>query len=207
MTRLRASHDGDVIKVQAGTYTDDFLTVNSRVTIEGVGGMVNLVGTQTPPNGKGIIVTNADLTLENFEISGGVDQWSPVDGNICAIRDQSGNLVVENCYIHDNQEGILASADLDGSVTIDHSEIAFNGSDGLTHNVYIDDVGKVVLSNSYIHDALGGGTNSAAGVRTRPSSIIAFSITIRAQLHHRRSLRWQRRHSGQRSAKDRYSRQ
>ena len=155
---VAASHDGDVIKVQAGTYTDDCLTVNSRVTIEGVGGMVHLLGTQTPPNGKGLITASADLTIENFELSGAADQWSPTDGNISAIRDQSGNLVVENCYIHDNQEGILAGDDLNGSVVIDHTEIANNGSDGLTHNVYINNVGRVVLSNSYIHDALFGGT-------------------------------------------------
>ena len=38
-------------------------------------------------------------------------------------------------------------------------EFAFNGSDGgITHNIYIDDIGKVVLSNSYIHDVLGGGS-------------------------------------------------
>ena len=55
---VSSSHDGDVIKVQAGTYTNDFLTINAKVTIEGVGGMVRLVATQPPPNGKALILIN-----------------------------------------------------------------------------------------------------------------------------------------------------
>ena len=43
---ISASHDGDVIQVQAGTYTNDFATIATSITIEGVGGMV----TSSPPS-------------------------------------------------------------------------------------------------------------------------------------------------------------
>ena len=34
---IGASQDGDVIEVQAGTYLNDFATVNTKITITGVG--------------------------------------------------------------------------------------------------------------------------------------------------------------------------
>ena len=40
---VNASHDGDVIQVQAGTYTNDFATINTKITLQGVGGMVHMV--------------------------------------------------------------------------------------------------------------------------------------------------------------------
>src|SRR5262245_41673463 len=67
---IGASHNGDVIRVQAGTYTNDFATIDTKITIVGVGGMVNLVATQPPPNGKGILVTNTDVTVTNIAFSG-----------------------------------------------------------------------------------------------------------------------------------------
>ena len=56
---VAASHDGDVIAVQAGTYANDFATISTDITLHGVGGMANFVATVAPPNGKGILVTRA----------------------------------------------------------------------------------------------------------------------------------------------------
>ena len=67
---VAASHDGDIVKVQAGTYVNDFPTVSSKISIEGVGGIVQLVATVPPPDGKAILTVNTDLVLSNFEISG-----------------------------------------------------------------------------------------------------------------------------------------
>ena len=82
---IAASSDGDVIQVQAGTYTNDFATINTKITIEGVGGMVNLVATVPPPNGKAILVTNTDVTLDNIAFSGA----KVPDGNGAGIRYQA----------------------------------------------------------------------------------------------------------------------
>src|SRR3954471_1299842 len=67
---VAASHDGDVIAVQPGTYVNDFATIATKITIMGVGGMANFVATQAPPNGKGILVTQSDVTIENLSFSG-----------------------------------------------------------------------------------------------------------------------------------------
>ncbi|HEY0205462.1 MAG TPA: hypothetical protein VGC15_15060, partial [Acetobacteraceae bacterium] len=45
---VAASQDGDTVQVQAGTYVNDFATVNTKITIQGVGGMAHLVATVAP---------------------------------------------------------------------------------------------------------------------------------------------------------------
>lgn len=150
---VAAAKDGDVVKVTAGTYYNDFITVNTKITIQGVGGLAKIVATVSPPNGKAIITTNTDVTLDSLELTGA----KVSDLNGAGVRYQGGNLVIKNSYIHDNQEGILAADDPNGSITIDKSEFAYNGSNGYAHNIYIGNVGTTVMTNSYVHDAVGGG--------------------------------------------------
>lgn len=150
---VAASHNGDVIQVQAGTYTNDFSTINTKVTIEGIGGMVNLVATVAPPNGKAILVTNTDATLTNIAFSGA----KVADGNGAGIRYQAGNLPLNDCYFNDNQDGVLAADNPSGSITINNSEFAHNGAgDGKMHNLYVGQVGRLTINNSYFHDAVVG---------------------------------------------------
>ncbi len=149
---VAASHNGDVIDVQAGTYTNDFATITTNITIQGVGGMVNLVATQSPPNGKAILTTDADVTLDHIAFSGA----SVPDGNGAGIRYETGNLTIENCYFHDNQEGLLGGNSA-GTVTVINSEFAHNGAgDGQTHNIYVGEIGTLQIENSYFHDAIVG---------------------------------------------------
>jgi hypothetical protein len=150
---ITASHDGDAILVQAGTYTNDFATINTKISITGVGGLVNLVATVAPPNGKAILVTNTDVTLTNIAFSGA----KVPDGNGAGIRYQCGNLIINDSYFHDNQDGLLAAASPTGSITINNSEFAHNGTgDGLTHNLYVNKIGTLTINGSYFHDAVVG---------------------------------------------------
>lgn len=155
---IAASQDGDIIKVDAGTYVNDTAIINTRITIEGVGGMVNLVETQTLPNRKGILVTNNDVTIANVAFSGAA--VSNDDGaNGAGIRYQGGNLTLINDVFTGNQEGILGTPSVGlptNTVTIDHCTFAGNGvSDpalsqgyGATHNVYIGTVDKLTFTNN-----------------------------------------------------------
>jgi hypothetical protein len=150
---VAASHDGDVLQVKAGTYTNDFAEITHKITIEGVGGMVNLVASGQIPNGKAILITDTDVTLDHIAFSGATVR----DGNGAGIRYQGGNLTITNSYFHNNQNGILGAADPNGTITIDHSEFDHNGSGtGKTHNMYIGDIKQFTLTNSYTHDAVVG---------------------------------------------------
>jgi len=181
-----ASHDGDTLQVQAGAYINDFATVTTKITIEGVGGMVRLIATQAPLDGKAILTTNTDVTLDHLEFSGA----QVADGNGAGVRYQGGSLVITNSYFHDNQDGILggpATAGT-GSITIRSSEFAHNGAgDGLTHNLYAGDVGSLVIDQSYFHDAVVGHEIKSRAERTTitnsriqdgPTGTASYSIDL-----------------------------
>src|SRR5262249_47442582 len=145
-----ASHNGDRIYVAAGTYLDDFATISTRIKIIGVGGMVHFVADKLIPNGKAFLVTNTDVTLDHLEFSGA----AVTDGNGAGVRYQGGNLTITNCWFHDNQEGLLGNVVAGGTITIDASEFARNGAgDGFTHNIYVNRIASLKITNSYLHEA------------------------------------------------------
>src|SRR4051794_8849420 len=80
---IAASSDGDTIQVDAGTYTDDFVTIATKIHLVGIGGMVRLVATQPPPSGA-ILVTRNDVAIDHFEITGA----AAAAGNGAAIRQE-----------------------------------------------------------------------------------------------------------------------
>ncbi len=150
---INASQNGDVIQVQAGTYTNDFATITTNITIEGVGGMVNLVATVPPPNGKAILTTDGNITIDNVSFSGA----AVPDGNGAGIRYETGNLTINNCYFFNNQEGLLGGSDTSGSITINNSEFANNGAgDGFTHNLYVGEIATLTVNNSLFTSAVVG---------------------------------------------------
>jgi Ca2+-binding RTX toxin-like protein len=169
----KAAVNGDTIAVQAGTYVNDFSIVNANVTIVAVGGMVNEVATEPPPNDKGIMTVNANLSIQGFSFTGGSD-GSP-DGNVAGIRLQSGNLNVSYCYFHNMQDGLLADPDPTASVVISHSEFADCGTgDGYTHDLYVGSVASLTITDSYFHGAVvGHEIKSRAAVTTIENNVIA----------------------------------
>ena len=150
---INAVAAGDVIAVDAGSYTNDFATISKNITIEGIGGIVNLIATEQPPNGKAILTTAANVTLVNVALSGAAVR----DGNGAGIRHEAGNLTLVADYLHDNQDGLLAGNNPAGRIDIFSSEFASNGAgDGYTHNLYANELGALNIVDSYFHDAVGG---------------------------------------------------
>jgi hypothetical protein len=99
-------------------------------------------------------VPGISVTINGFDISG----VAVGDGNGAAIRYEGGNLSLSNDYFHNNQEGLLGNGDdPNGTISIDHSEIAFNGDgSGFTHGLYIGAIAQFSLTNSYVHDTAVG---------------------------------------------------
>jgi hypothetical protein len=150
-----ASSAGDTIAVQAGTYTNDWLNITHDLTLQAIGGMVvmSTANAAHPPNGKAMITESGNVTISGFDISG----VTVPDNNGAAIRYEGGDLTLVDCYIHDNQEGLLGGADANGTITINHSEFAFNGNgSGSTHGIYVGHIASFTLTDSYIHDTSEG---------------------------------------------------
>ena len=150
---LAAAHDGDVVLVQAGTYVNDFATVSAKVSLIGVGGMVNMVATVPPPNGKAILTVDADATIQNFTFSGA----KVPDANGAGIRYEGGNLTLQNCGFHDNENGLLSSPVPGGRLLIQNCDFTHNGNgNGSTHNLYVGAIQQLTVEDSRFSDAVVG---------------------------------------------------
>ena len=144
------THDGDVVLIQAGTYLNDFATIYTKITLQSVGGLAVLQATRNAPNGKAILTTETDVTIDGLGFTGATDG----DTNGAGIRYEGGNLVVRNSVFWNNQDGILGNNDPNGTVLIQGSEFSHNGAgDGYSHGIYINDVKSLTVQDSYFHDA------------------------------------------------------
>src|SRR5258706_1014834 len=162
---VAASGAGDTINVMAGTYTDDYVTISHPLTIVGVGGYAHFVNDQDIPNGKAIMVVDADVTIQNLEFSGA----RVADLNGAGIRWEAGNLTVDHSYFHDNQEGILAGANPTGVAVITNSAFVHNGnvpSDDQEHGVYIGTVASATFNNDYFSNQNGGSDLKSRAAQT-----------------------------------------
>ena len=176
---IAASQNGDTIDVSAGTYTNDTATIDTSITLQAVGGTVDLVETQALANEKGIFIVGdpshaPDVTINGFRFSGAE---TPAGNNGAGIRYQAGNLTLNNDTFVSNQDGILATPEVagTGSVTINNSEFSANGAgNGYTHNIYIGAIAEFTLTDSYSHDAnLGHEVKSRAENNTITDNVIA----------------------------------
>ncbi|HYG74440.1 MAG TPA: PKD domain-containing protein [Planctomycetota bacterium] len=148
-----ASLDGDIIEIDAGTYSGDACTwYRSNLVIRGVGtGRAHMAAAGVNAGGKGTwVIAGANTTVENIEFSGA----TVPDNNGAGIRQEGAGLRVRNCYFHDNQNGILAGANAASDIVIEYSEFSNNGfGDGQTHNMYIGNVRTFTLQHCYTHHA------------------------------------------------------
>ena len=105
--------------------------------------MANFVATVPPPNGKGILVTQSDVTIQNLSFSGA----AVADQNGAGIRYEAGNLVVIDSYFNNNQMGILANDNPSGTIRIIGSEFANTqggGGTALRHNLYVNSIASLM---------------------------------------------------------------
>ena len=123
----------------------------NHLTIIGVHGRAHIDAAGQASQGKAIwVIAGNDTTIENVEFSGA----RVPDANGAGIRQEGANLLLEHCYFHDNQEGILAGDNPASRIVIDSSVFARNGAgDGFSHNIYINHVRSFTLRYSYSTDA------------------------------------------------------
>lgn len=157
---VAAARDGATILVAAGTYTNDFAVVTAKLTMIGVGGMVNMVATLPPPNAKGILTVDNDVTIQNFAFSGCAIS-DALGGNGAGIRYEGGRMQLYNDSFSHNQNGVLAFPTLPqlavNTIAIDHCLFSGNGSGtGQTHNIYVGPVDSLSFTNNVSVGAVAG---------------------------------------------------
>ena len=178
----RAAKEGDVIEIAAGVYAGDTVCTTKSLTFRGIGGRAHFQAVPVPGKswmeetggqgpgctGKGFLVLKgANYTVENLEFSGAVSSSQ----NGAGIRlEHSGTVTIRNSYFHHNQNGVLGGKP-GAEVVIEDSEFAFNGKgDGLTHNIYVSNIAKLVVRNIKSHHAKKG---HLLKTRSRETHVIA----------------------------------
>jgi hypothetical protein len=161
---IAAAHDGDVVRIDSGTYTGDVCAFQQNdLTVRGVSATNRPVinANHTAAEKLGTWVSRGrNFTVENVEMEG---SWKPqsIGGNGAALRELGKNWTVRNCYLHDNQNGILEGNVVGSKILIEYSEFARNGvahgeSSGYTHNLYVGTAGELTFRFNYSHDAIVG---------------------------------------------------
>jgi len=153
--------NGDTVEIDAGIYNDCSTWNADSLLLEGVGsGYAHLENAVC--GDKGIfVIYGTGIKVENIEFSGAAIS-DGLGENGAGIRAQGGSLTVRNCYIHNNQDGILEGpADTVTDILIENSIFDFNGCDtgtevGYEHNMYIGDARSFTLRYSYTHGAIQG---------------------------------------------------
>jgi hypothetical protein len=147
-----AAKDGDVVEISPALYAGDAAVWRANdLTLRGVGGRPHLIADGASALGKAIwVIQGNNVLIENIQFSGA----KVPDENGAAIRAEAEKLVIRDCYIHDNQMGILAG-NANADILIENSE--FSGSYGdHNHNIYMGNIRQFTLQFSYIHHASQG---------------------------------------------------
>lgn len=160
---LAASKDGDTIDVTAGTYVNDFGTVNHKVIIQGVGGIAHFTETAGLYDFSDLLDINTDVTLSNLEFSGAHNY----NGHAGGIGIHAGTVTINNSLFDGNDQSIYTDDSAAISLTIYNSEISGNGNDAKgTHNLRAGAINSLVIKNSAVHGGFSGHEISTASYNT-----------------------------------------
>ena len=144
---IAAAHDGDTVLIAAGQYFDCAIVRTPNLTIAGSAPDGAAVLTDKTCGGKGMLVTDANnITVRNLTLT----RARVPDGNGAGIRAEAVNLTVDRVRFINNQNGILANAVPDSTITIRNSLFERNGTceQACAHGIYISHIKEVRVENS-----------------------------------------------------------
>ena len=125
--------NGDVVRIDPGTYADCAIWNASRLVIEAAGPGVILAGKTCAEKGI-FIVEGADTTIRGITFANATVVWH----NGAGIRAAGDNLTVENSRFLGDENGILAGGSRRSVLRITGSVFIGNGAciDACAHGVY-----------------------------------------------------------------------
>ena len=124
---------GETILITPGRYDLTDLKIPRDMTLKGEDGVIFYT---TRPTEKGILnpLWDTSLRVENIRFEGA----RAPDLNGAGIRHDGMNLTIVNCVFDSNEDGILATGQDEGVVTISGSVFINNGyGDGYSHGIYM----------------------------------------------------------------------
>ena len=149
----RLAKDGDVVEVVAGDYlAPQAVWHQRRLSIRSVGGNARMLGQGKVAEGKAIwVIRDGQFSIEGIDFIGA----RATDRNGAGIRLERGQLTVRHCLFWDSDSGILTGGGAGqeaGLLHVESSEFGYLGfGDGLSHAIYVGEIGRFQISHSYLH--------------------------------------------------------
>ncbi len=116
--------------------------------------------------GDNVLVENIEFTGANQgsagSDTGGVGAGIGVRCPDSTVDTCTNRVTIRNCYFHHNEVGLQSFSDANIDLTVEGCEFAFSGdldsnwkiiNGGYSHNVYIGNIKKFTMKNSYSHGA------------------------------------------------------
>lgn len=179
---VAAAVAGDTITLDAGAVFAESVELTVPLLINGQGKVANpgsatasfsggaiIDGSTftTYALGKGGLVLGAGCIIRGCEVRGFGLKESTTGGTagIRTTDTAAKNVVIDNCYVHDNQDGVSEGGTPNISDwTITNSLFANNGiGDGLSHNIYVEGVRLTMSGVTSIVKAQGPDTTRITG--------------------------------------------
>lgn len=102
---VNKARDGDRIDILPGNHHAAGVRVQGRLHLRGLGAGATFEPIGPPPDDRGLLVIQGDVTVENLTLRGA----RRVHGNGAGIRFLEGRLRVRGCTFTDNEMGLLGS--------------------------------------------------------------------------------------------------
>lgn len=155
---MAAAQNGDTITVAPDTPRET-IAIDKAVLLDGTG--VKWDFADVPQSGlkwskAAILPIVNGWHIRGFEISGcGIRETQ--HQLVCAVRgDGDGWGTIESCKLHDNQNGI-GWGEYNLMLTVQNCELSANGlGDGLTHNLYVNDIHTLTVLDTTSADPAAG---------------------------------------------------
>jgi hypothetical protein len=143
---IEKAKSGATVQIPAGVYDLTDLKLYKSVTLVGAAdGRTVLRSASVAEKGILVPLSGTDLKVENITFEG-ARSW---DRNGAGIRHEGRNLTIVNCRFVSNEDGVLATGDATGTITIRGSSFIDNGfGDGMSHGIYVLNAIKLDIDRS-----------------------------------------------------------
>jgi hypothetical protein len=161
-----AAHDGDHVKISAGSYADCAVWKANNLTIEGAGPDATVI-TGPACAGKGLFIVQGNaiairgLALVNAHVA---------EFNGAGIRAEGGDLTVEHVRFANDEDGILTGTLPGRTITVRDSTFVGNGTcqgtGGCAHGIYVGHIALLRVERSRFLETHAGHHIKSRALRT-----------------------------------------
>jgi len=169
-----AAQDGDRILIDDGSYFDCAVLHQNNLTIEGTS-EAGTVLTDKACQGKALLVIGgSNVTVRNLTLT----RARVPDGNGAGIRAEGRDLLIQHVRFVNDQDGLLAAPQPDGSIIIQDSAFVRNGtceySGGCAHGIYVNALKLLRIERTVFRESKQGHQIKSRAARTE---VIGCTIT------------------------------